>query len=100
MTAALALALAVVLAAAGAGAPAPDPDNTVSPLDVPGHDNHVVMAKPDRSGDKVICRNAPIPDSRLTKRTCARRRDREATTAAHQQQLTGRQHTCDIVGAC
>lgn len=96
MPAALALALAVVLAAA---AP-PEPDNTVSPLDVPGHDNKVVMAKPDRSGDKVICRNEPIPDSHLSKRTCARRRDREATAAANRQALTGRQHTCDIVGAC
>ena len=95
MPAALALALAVVLAAG-----APPPDNTVSPLDVPGQNNKVVMAKPDRSGDKVICKNEPIPDSRLSKRTCARRRDREAASAAHQQQLTGRQHTCDIVGAC
>lgn len=90
--------LALILAA-GLAAP-PDPDTVVSPLDVPGHNNKVVMAKPDRDGDKVICKNEPVPDSRLTKRTCARRRDRDAQTADHQRLITDHQHRCDIVGAC
>lgn len=97
MPAALALLLAVGLAASSAP---PDPGNTISPLDVPGRSNKVVMTKPDRSGDKVICRNEALPDSRLTKRTCARRRDRDAVSAMHQQLITQKQHTCDIVGAC
>lgn len=97
MPAALAILFAAGLAAGSA--PPPDP-NTISPLDVPGHSNKVIMVKPDRSGDKVICRNEPVPDSRLTKRICARRRDREAAAAAHQRQITERQHTCDVVGAC
>jgi hypothetical protein len=96
MPAALAFALAALAATA---ATPPAPDTVVSRLDVPGR-NHVVMTKPDRSGDKVICRNEQVPDSRLSKRNCVRRRDREAATAAHQQLLTNRQHACDIVGAC
>jgi hypothetical protein len=96
MSAVLALLFAVSLAAA---AP-PDPDTVVSPLDVPGHANKVVMSRPDRDGDKVICRNEPVPDSRLTKRTCARRRDRDALAADHQRLITDKQHRCDIVGAC
>lgn len=92
--------LALFLAAGLAAAAPPDPDTVVSPLDVPGHANKVVMSKPDRDGDKVICKNEPVPDSRLTKRTCARRRDRDATTAEHQQLITDHQHRCDIVGAC
>jgi hypothetical protein len=97
MPAALAILLAAALAASAAP---PDPDTVVSPLDVPGHTNKVVMSKPDRNGDKVICRTEPVPDSRLTKRTCARRRDREAASARQQQLITERQHRCDIVGAC
>lgn len=94
-----ALALAIVLAAGLSAAPA-NPGNVVSPLDVPGHANSVVMARPDRSGDKIICRNEPVPDSRLVRRTCLRRRDRDAATARQQQQLTQRQHVCDLVWAC
>jgi hypothetical protein len=95
-------ALAIVLAASLAATPAPpaDPANVISPLDVPGHNNQVVMAKPDRNGDKVVCRNQPIPDSRFLNRICARRRDLEAASAIHQQQVTQHQHVCDIVGAC
>jgi hypothetical protein len=98
MSAVTALLLAVSLAAASTAPP--DPDTVVSPLDVPGHANKVVMHKPDRNGDKVICKNETVPDSRLTQRTCARRRDREAVAAEHRQLITDKQHRCDIVGAC
>jgi hypothetical protein len=98
MPAALALLFAIGLATSTT--PPPDPGATLSPLDVPGHANKVIMVKPDRSADKVICRNEVAPDSHLSKRVCARRRDRDAITAAHQQQITQHQHTCDIVGAC
>ena len=97
MPAPLALLLAATLAASAAP---PDPDAVVSPLDVPGHSGKVVMSKPDRNGDKVICKTEAVPDSRLTKRTCARRKDREAVSAEHRQLVTDKQHRCDIVGAC
>jgi hypothetical protein len=98
MPAALAILLAATLTASAAP---PDPDTVVSPLDVPGQaNNKVVMAKPDRNGDKVICKTEAQPDSHLTKRTCVRRRDREAAAARQQQLITERQHRCDIVGAC
>lgn len=92
--------LALFLAAGLAAAAPPDPDTVVSPLDVPGHTNKVVMSKPDKDGDKVICKTEQAPDSRLSKRVCARRRDRDAMTADHQRLITDRQHRCDIVGAC
>ena len=70
--------IAAFAAAMAVTAPAGDPDNTLSPVDVPGTTySGVVMDKPDRDPDKVVCRYESQPDTRFKKRNCAVRRDRD-----------------------